>query len=86
MKFRILKIKDWLKFQKPDYEGFVEHLKEWEKLGIGKSIEGLGELAKNYGIKPPRLERDTFVFDVDVRPYTSAEYIDINITIEPTNG
>ena len=34
---------------KPDYKGFVEHVKEWEKNGLPYGRKDLIQLAKKYG-------------------------------------
>ena len=55
MKSGILKVKDWLKFKKPDYDGFVEHIKTWDREGIPYSLSVLEILAENYGISKSEL-------------------------------
>jgi hypothetical protein len=38
---------------KPDYEGFVEHIQEWERLGLPYDLSDLIRLAKKYGTPIP---------------------------------
>ena len=44
--YKILKVREWLKFRNPDYEGFVEHVKIWDKEGIPYGSKDLIKLAK----------------------------------------
>lgn len=50
MKYKILKVKDWLKFKNPDIHGFKEHVAAWKKDGIPFGVNALRLLAKNYGV------------------------------------
>lgn len=50
MNQRILKIKDWLKFKEPDYEGYLDHLDTWKEQGVPYTLKDMDNLALNYGI------------------------------------
>ena len=66
MKSKILKVRDWLKFQEPDYDGFVNHVKSWEKLGISYGTKELAELSKSYNTPVLYFVRDTMNIDVNI--------------------
>ena len=40
--------------KRPDYKGFVLHLREWKKFGIPYSIGDLIQLAKKYNTPIPK--------------------------------
>lgn len=66
MKSRILKVKDWLT-KKPDYNGFVSHLKEWDKHGIPHGVSDIKRIASSYGVPIPYMDsRGTLVLDVNI--------------------
>ena len=69
MKLKILKVKAWLKFAGPDYDGFIEHIKAWEREKISFGIKELEELSKNYGTPIPSVERGDITFDVNVKDF-----------------
>ena len=66
LKSRILKVKDWLKFKKPDYEGFVEHIKTWDREGFPYGTSDIRRLAENYGTPIPHLKNGVLVLDVNI--------------------
>lgn len=71
---KILKIKEWLKFKNPDYEGLVEHLKIWNKERIPYTTNDLQILAKNYGTPVPYLDsRGDLIIDVDIKHLLTKE-------------
>jgi len=51
----ILKVKDWLELNRSDYEGFLAHVKVWDKIGIAYGFNDLLKIAKAYNIKTPIL-------------------------------
>ena len=51
----ILKIKEWLKFRNPDYEGFKWHVEIWEKDGISYGYRDLIRIALAYNIPQPKI-------------------------------
>lgn len=51
----ILKIKEWLKSKKPDYEGFVYHIKAWDKEKLPYGFADLVRIAKAYNCPLPQM-------------------------------
>ena len=64
--YKILKVREWLKFKKPDYEGFVEHVRIWDKEGIPYGVSDLIKLAKNYGTPVPYMKDGELVIDINI--------------------
>jgi len=62
MKYQILKVKDWLRFKHPDYEGFRKHVEIWEREGYPHGFRDLINLAKQYNIAP-KFKNGELVFD-----------------------
>jgi hypothetical protein len=65
-KHKILKVREWLKFKKPDYEGFVEHVRIWDQEGIPYGAADLIRLAKNYGTPVPYMKNGELVIDINI--------------------
>jgi hypothetical protein len=63
---KILKVREWLKFEKPDYEGFVEHVRIWDEEGIPYGSKDLIRLAKNYGTPVPYMQDGELVIDINI--------------------
>ena len=47
--------------KKPDYKGFVLHIREWERIGISYGVKELRELASKYDC--PIINTRTFTSD-----------------------
>lgn len=59
---RVLKVKDWLKYSKPDYDGFINHVEAWEKEGMPFGFKDLIKLAKNYNTPLPKIVNNQLVW------------------------
>jgi hypothetical protein len=78
MDYTILKVREWLKTKKPDYEGFVEHVKIWDKEGIPYGTADLRRLAANYGTPMPymKIGSSGYVTQLDkAQKYTKEEIL-----------
>jgi hypothetical protein len=60
---RVLKVREWLKFKKPDYEGFVEHVRIWDEEGISYGRIELIRLANNYGTPISYMRNGEIILD-----------------------
>lgn len=64
MKGRVLKVKEWLKYSKPDYEGFIKHIEIWDKEGVPYGFKDLLKLAVRYNTPlPGSNEKGKLIFD-----------------------
>jgi hypothetical protein len=84
MRTRIMKVKDWLKFRRPDYDGFREHVEAWDDAGIPYGLKDLMKLQKSYNLPIPRFVNGQVIFDVVIEPKKSIAEIEINIS--PTSN
>lgn len=81
---KILKVRDWLKYQYPDFEGFKAHVEAWEDNGIPYGFQDLLHISEAYNIKPPRVIDGVLTFEFE--PRKTPKYIEIDINITPTHG
>lgn len=58
----ISKVKDWLKFRQPDYDGFLAHVKAWDKDGIPYGFNDLIRIALAYNIESPTIINNKLTF------------------------
>lgn len=62
MKGRVLKVKEWLKYSKPNYDGFIKHVETWDREGIPYGIRDLLRLAQNYRTPIPAIANGRLVY------------------------
>lgn len=59
----IIKVKEWLKFRHPDYDGFIDHIRAWDKEGISYGFKDLLRISEAYHIKPPKVINGKLIFN-----------------------
>jgi len=74
MNYNILKVKEWLKFKNPDFDGFIDHLKVWDKEGIPYGFIDLVKLAKNYGTPIPKQVNGEMVIDIVLKEDSNGNF------------
>lgn len=83
IRYSIMKVKEWLKFKKPDYDGFQHHVEAWEEDGIPYGFRDLLRIAKAYNCPlPTRAENGILIFE----PEAKVAHIETKITILPTGA
>jgi len=83
IRYSILKVKEWLKFRKPDYEGFQMHVEVWEKEGMPYGFKDLLRIAKAYNCPLPIRAKDgKLIFE----PESGLTYIEMKVKILPTGA
>jgi hypothetical protein len=83
IRYSILKVKEWLKFRKPDYEGFQMHVEVWEKEGMPYGFKDLLRIAKAYNCPlPTRVQDGRLIFE----PQSGIHSVDLNFKILPTGA
>ena len=78
--FNPLKVKDWLKFRNPDFEGFKNHLNTWTDDGIHFAEYNIIKLAKSYNLPEPQIEGDEINFRITAQPRMTKFSIPIKIS------
>lgn len=86
MRYKILKVKEWLKYSKPDYEEFLTHLQLWEDEGKPYGLRDLLRLAESYKTPiPSRIDEHGILhFDITLPPKKKLQYVNLNINIMPS--
>lgn len=85
--FNPLKVKEWLKFRKPDFEGFKNHLNTWKDEGIHFAVYNIIKLAESYNLPEPQIDSDEISFTIAAAQSKWPNFpVPINIHISKSDG